>query len=132
MQSSEALPAPEQASQFFNAWSWSPDGHKLAGFLQDRDGTFSGIAVYSFQTRRYARLTEFGMDPIWLSDSARLLFNHQGRIYLVDSGTRKVQEVLSIAPYEIARRGFAISRDDQRIYFSLATTEADLWMLRLE
>jgi len=131
-QASEALPAPGQASQFFNAWSWSPDGQKLAGFLQERDGTFSGIAAYSLETRSYARLTEFGMDPIWLSDSRRLLFNHHGRVCLVDSATRKVQEVLSIAPYEIARRGFAISRDDRAIYFSLATTEADLWMLRLE
>jgi Tol biopolymer transport system component len=129
---SQALPAPEQAGQFFNAWAWSPDGRKLAGFLQDRDGTFSGIAVYAFQTRSYTQLAEFGIDPIWLSDSRRLLFNHHGRIYLVDSATKKAQEVLSIAPYEIARRGFAISRDDRRIYFSLATTEADIWLLRLE
>lgn len=37
-----------------------------------------------------------------------------------------------MAPYEIARRGFAISRDNRRIYFSLAATEADLWLLRLD
>lgn len=131
-QPSEALPEPEGSSQFFNAWSWSPDGQLLAGFLQSRDGAFSGIAVYSFKTRRYAQVTSFGLDPIWLSDSRRLLFNHHGRIYLTDIDSRRVREVLSIAPYEIARRGFALSRDNRRIYFSLATTEADLWLLRLD
>jgi Tol biopolymer transport system component len=127
----QALPSPGESTESFNAWSWSPDGLKLAGFLQRQDGTFSGIALYFFRTRSYTKLTSFGMDPVWLSDSRRLLLNHQGRIYLVDSPTKRVQEVLSIAPYEIARRGFAISRDDRRIYFSLATIEADIWLASL-
>jgi Tol biopolymer transport system component len=67
--------------------------------------------VYSFETQSYIRLTSSGMDPIWLSDSRRLLFLDQGRIYLVDSETKRQHEVLSIAPREIALRGFAISRD---------------------
>jgi Tol biopolymer transport system component len=131
-QTTQALPPPGGSSESFNAWSWSPDGQKLAGFLQQRDGAFSGIALYSFQTQSYAKLTSFGMDPVWLSDSRRLLFNHQGRIWLADSETKRAHEVLSIAPYEIAPRGFAVSRDNRRIYFSLATTEADIWLLRLE
>jgi Tol biopolymer transport system component len=130
-QDAQALPPPGEPGESFNAWSWSPDGRTLAGFLQERDGTLSGIAVYSFATDSYTKLTSFGLDPIWLSDSRRLLFNHQGRIYLVDAETKRTQEVLSIAPYEIGRRGFAVSRDDRTIYFSLATTEADLWLLRL-
>jgi len=130
-QDAQALPPPGEPGESFNAWSWSPDGRMLAGFLQERDGTLSGIAVYSFETDSYTKLTSFGLDPIWLSDSRRLLFNHQGRIYLVDAETKKTQEVLSIAPYEIGRRGFAVSRDDRKIYYSLATTEADLWLLRL-
>lgn len=88
--------------------------------------------MYSFETQSYTRLTSSGMDPIWLSDSRRLLFLDQGRIHLVDSETKRQHEVLSIAPREIALRGFAISRDHRRIYFSLPTTNADVWLLTLQ
>jgi serine/threonine protein kinase len=131
-QTPEALPSPGDPKESFNAWSWSPDGRKLAGFLQHKDGSFTGISVYSFETQSYTRLTGSGMDPIWLSDSRRLLFLDQGRIHLVDSETKRQHEVLSIAPREIALRGFAISRDDHRIYFSLPTTNADVWLLTLQ
>ena len=116
----------------FEIWSIRPDGRKLADFLQHKDGSFTGISVYSFETQSHSRLTSSGMDPIWLSDSRRLLFLDQGRIHLVDSETRQQHEVLSIAPREIALRGFAISRDDRRVYFSLPTTNADVWLLTLQ
>jgi serine/threonine protein kinase/Tol biopolymer transport system component len=122
------LAAPADPRDSFNAWDWSPDGEKLAGFLQTDEGMFSGIAVYSFKTAAYTKLTDFGIDPIWLSDSRRLLFNHDGRLWLVDSDTRRAREVLSLAPQEIARRGFAVSPDDRTIYFSLASTESDIWL----
>jgi len=131
-QTSAPLPPLADPGETFNPWSWSPDSQKLAGFLQRKDGAFSGIAVYSFQTQSYARLTDSGMDPIWLSDSRRILFNHQGKIWLLNTASRAVKEVLSIAPHEIARRGFAISRDDRKVYFSLSTTEADIWLLTLK
>jgi hypothetical protein len=41
-------------------------------------------------------------------------------------------ELLSVAPEEIARRGFAVSPDDGHIYFSVSTTESDVWMLEFE
>jgi hypothetical protein len=74
-------------------------------------------------------VTDRGADPVWLSDSRRLLFHHGGKIHLVDSETRKQRELISVAPEEIARRGFAISPDDRHIYFSMSTTEADVWMV---
>lgn len=123
-----ALPAPSDARETFNAWHWSPDGEKLAGFMQRDDGRFSGIAFYSFKTQTYTKLTDFGMDPVWLSDSRRVLFNQEGRLWMVDSADKKTREVLSVAPQEIGRRGFALSRDDRTIYFSLATTESDIWL----
>jgi hypothetical protein len=33
-----------------------------------------------------------------------------------------------VAPYEISPRGFSVSRNDRRIYFSVTTTSADIWM----
>jgi Tol biopolymer transport system component len=100
----------------------------LAGFLNRDDG----VAVYSLVSRTYRKLTDHGADPMWLSDSRRLLYLDRGRIHLVDSESANGREVLSIAPEEIARRGFAISPDDGRIFFSVSRTEADVWMMDFE
>ena len=91
----------------------------------------SGILVYSLETQHYERLTDFGTGPLWLSDSRRLLFQSKGKLYLMDSQSKKVREVLSVAPNEFGN-GVTISRDDRQIYFSLVTTEADIWLMNLE
>ena len=62
---------------------------------------------------------------------ARLLFQHQGKLYLIDSRSKKVRELLSVAPNEFGN-GVTRSRDDRQIYFSLVTTEADIWLMNLE
>jgi eukaryotic-like serine/threonine-protein kinase len=120
-------PFPEQG-QLFNGWSWSPDGAMLAGFLNRDDG----IAIYMVGTRTYRKLTDHGADPVWLRDSRRILYLDRGKIYLVDLAGSGSREVLSIAPEEIARRGFAVSPDDGRIFFSVSTTESDVWMMEFE
>jgi hypothetical protein len=61
-----------------------------------------------------------------------LLFHHRGQIHLMDSGTGRTREVLSIAPEEVARRGFAVSPDNRNIYYSVNTTEADVWLVDFE
>jgi Tol biopolymer transport system component len=114
----------------WSPWSWSPDGQKLAG-TKLRGGPPGGILVYSLETQQYEKLTDFGRNPIWLSDSRRLLFNHQGKLYLIDSQSKKVREVLSVAPNEFGN-GVTLSRDDRQLYFSLVTTEADIWLMSLE
>ncbi len=130
-QAVQSLPQLHDANAWFAAVSWSRDGKKLAGYRVNPDGTFLGITIYSLQSQQFERLTEFGSLPRWLSDSKRLLVNSGGRIYLVDSGTKKVHEVLSLQPNEVDRR-FALSRDDRMIYFSLVVTEADIWLATLE
>jgi hypothetical protein len=35
-------------------------------------------------------------------------------------------------PEQVARRGFAVSPDDRHIYFSVSTTEADVWKIEFE
>jgi Tol biopolymer transport system component/predicted Ser/Thr protein kinase len=120
-------PFPEQG-QLFNGWSWSPDGKSIAGFLNRDDG----IAIYSPDARSYRRITAHGADPVWLQDSRRLLYLDRGRIQLVDSAGGPPVEILSIGPEEIARRGFALGPGDGYIYFSVSTTESDVWMLEFE
>jgi hypothetical protein len=115
----------------FWVWSWSPDGQKLAGVPTEKLAAIFGIAVYSFDSQRFEKLTDFGSFPAWLSDSRRLLFLNQSKLYLIDSQSRKVHEVLSVAPYEFGG-GVTLSRDDRLIYFSLLTNEADIWLMTLE
>ena len=68
---------------------------------------------------------------MWLNDSRRLLFQTQGKLYLIDSQSKKIHEVLSVAPHEFGI-GVTLPRDDRLIYFSLITTEADIWLMTLE
>ena len=127
-QQPEKLPPFAGKGQLFSGWSWSPDGKTLAGFLNRDDG----IVLYDVAARQYRRVTKHGSDPVWLSDSRRLLFHDNGGIHIVDSATGATKEVLSIAPEEVARRGFAVSPDDRHIYFSVSTTQADVWMVEMQ
>jgi Tol biopolymer transport system component len=119
-------------SGYFQAWSWSGDGKKIAGYLINRDGSEAGIGIYFLESQKFEKLTTYGMDPVWLSDNRRLLFHNDGRIDLLDTDTKKTRPVLSVAPQSVAKRGFTISEDDRMIYFSQSTTEADIWLLKQE
>ena len=130
-QAPQSLPPPGQGGAQFWPSSWSPDGRRLAGYHMV-DGSFAGVVIYSFDTRRYQKLTEFGHAPRWLSDSRRLLFNHQGKLYLVDSLTKNVHQVAIAPRYEINPWLFGLSRDNRLIVFSVASTEADIWQMNLD
>jgi len=127
-QTPEKLPPFPGEGQVFSGWNWSPDGRMLAGFLNRDDG----VATYSPDSRAFRGLTGHGSDPAWLSDSRRLLFLNNGKLRLLDSVSGRSKDLVSAAPEEIARRGFAVSPDDRRIYFSVSTTEADVWMAQFE
>ena len=133
-QSPQALPPLGEADTWWEASSWSPDGQKLAGFELRTDGKFTGISVYSFEMHKYDRVTDFGWDSHWLNDSRRLLFGpsppRTSAFYLVDTQSRKVHEILSVAPDAI--RQVAISPDNRWIYFSKGVTEADIWLAHFE
>jgi hypothetical protein len=120
-----------EANTSFRAYSWSSDGRRLAGYQVKGEGVFAGIFVYSFDSRQFEWLTDFGSYPRWLSDNRRLLFRHEDKLYLVDSRRRRVREVLSVVP-QLAGSGLALARDDRVIYFPLWVTEADVWLMRME
>jgi len=44
---------------------------------------------------------------------------------------KKVRELFSVAPNGF-NTGVTISRDDRQLYFSLLTTEADIWLMNFE
>jgi Tol biopolymer transport system component len=109
----------------FTPFSWSADGKTLAG--QTRT---SGIAVFSLESRRYHKLTDFGGSPRWLSDSRRLMFLYQGKLYLLDTRAKKSREILSPASQPVGR--FSISLDNRLICYDVSTSESDVWLMTLE
>ena len=122
-QSPQALPSG------FIAWSWSPDGRKIAG-NRPLGGSSAGTGIYSLDSRGVEWITDRGIRPVWLGDNRRLLFPDGDKIKLVDTQSREVREVLSVAPNSFGN--LSISWDDRRIYFTVAVAEADIWLMSLE
>jgi Tol biopolymer transport system component len=119
---------PAMTKDKFAAFAWSPDGRKIAGVLSPRRPGSSGLAIYSIESQRYEKITQSGSDPVWLSDSRRLLFLHnRDTISLIDSQSKKGHPVYSVAPATIQGK-FAVSRDDRVIYLSVIGGEADIWL----
>jgi dipeptidyl aminopeptidase/acylaminoacyl peptidase len=130
-QSPQPLPSFGEATVWFQAWSWSSDGRRLAGHRILANGLRSGVIIYSLESRKFERLTDFGVGPVWLKDNRRLLFFRQDKLYLVDSQSKKAHEVLSVAPHNLSAK-LVLSRDNRMIYFGLSQTEADIWLMSLE
>jgi hypothetical protein len=89
-----------------------------------------GVVLYSLESQEYQRLTDFGTNPVWLSDNCRLIFRNEGKLFLLDSESGEYREVLSIAG-AILLGPKALSQDNLTIYFTHAAREADIWMLTL-
>lgn len=129
-QTPQAIASLPDATISFEIWSWSTDGTRLAGTRHLADGSHVGVGVYDLKSRQYEWLTDFGEWPVWLADGRRLLFANQGKIFIVDSRTRRHHEVLSVAEGDIG--GAALSRDNRVMYFTFVATEADIWMMTLD
>jgi eukaryotic-like serine/threonine-protein kinase len=127
-QSPQPLPRPRGRDAYLTVTDWSPDGRTLAGAVRQSGGPV-GIGIYSLGHREFERLTETGNLPRWLSDGRRLLFEYSGKLYLVDSQSRKAHEVLSVPPYVAYAAN--PSRDDRWVYFTLEANEADIWQMSL-
>ena len=109
--------------------SWSPDGGRLGCWLGSRSEN-PGIYLYTLAADSYERLTNFGVHPRWFEDNRKLLFNHQGTLHMVNAETKKVTELLSPPPpYRVI--GFGISKDNRTIFYGLASTDADVWLINL-
>jgi hypothetical protein len=116
------LPPPPEPDLHFIARSWSPDGAKLAG------STGKGIAAYVIASKKYEILTRDGgsWPEAWLNDSHRLLYVRQGKLMLLDTESKKSQEVLSVLPEIISL--FTISSDNRSLYVVRSSYESDIWL----
>src|SRR5262245_12004557 len=112
---------------------WSDDGRYLIGVGQaGRDVQSPRLSSYSFASRQFEHLqTEFsGRSMVWLNDRRRFLFRAGGKLFLMDSKTRKYDVVYSAAPNHLTR--LALSPDDRMIYFGMEEDESDIWLLSRE
>jgi len=111
----------------FGAWDWSPDGSKIVG-------TFSGdeqyVGYFSLETQRFEKIAPGGGNPMWLSDSTRFIYIFENKAYLIDIHTKRGRKILDLAQEGIG--GLGISSDGQLIYFTVASSESDIWLLDLQ
>ncbi|HKQ77298.1 MAG TPA: protein kinase, partial [Blastocatellia bacterium] len=125
-----ALPFIEPQERWFIAWSWSPDSKKLAGWSSDRKGEGPGSYIYSLESQQFEKIADVGMRQYWMSDNRHLICVDGGRIFLLDSQTKKHRKIVEIPRREI--RAASISVDGRRIYFSVVSDESDIRLLTLE
>lgn len=125
-----ALPTLPDATQTFEAWSWSPNGKELAGIRHLDNGDHVGIIVYSFETGKFDSLTDFGEWPIWLKDNRTILFLSKEKIYSIDRQSKEYREITFTTHQKIAG-SFTISPEENAFYLPIDTTQADIWLIQL-
>ena len=129
----QPLPPFPEPDHWFQVTSWSPDGRSLAGEgnrLASSAG--GGVVLYSFDTRRYERLADRGLKPIWLRDGRQLLFSPDPEhLALLDSRTRQARTVYT-SPRGSQIADFTVSKDDSWICIIRSNDEGDVWLAKLE
>ena len=134
-QTPQPLPPQESQNDYFVAWDWSPDGKKLSGAFNTMDsaGRTGGgyrIGFFSFETKRYEELGNYEAQPMWLPDSRRLVFSSDGKIYIADTVTKAVKPLQTEPMPHI--RSVAVSRDGSLLYYTVSSSESDVWLLDLD
>jgi eukaryotic-like serine/threonine-protein kinase len=124
-QPTETLPPFPEADAAFTAMSWSPDGRKVAGYAS-RNTT---VWVYSLDSKTYTRIVP-GALPVWLADSRRLIYTAGSRLHMVDTVTKESREILALPGESLSYP--AIGRDDRWLYYTHATTGADIWLMTIK
>jgi TolB protein len=128
----EPLPLPAWADTDlrFAARDWSHDGHTLAGTMASRQRPNPSIMVYSLEKRQFEEVAQSGDAPLWLSDNRRIIYFDARALWLVDTRTKKRHEILTFGPSD--QSGYTISPDNRTIYFSIDSTESDIWLRSVE
>jgi Tol biopolymer transport system component len=111
----------------FVAWSWSPDGARLAGWEQRKDGTVAGVVIYDPTSKRFTRLTDFGNYPAWIDDR-RLLFSGHNQLNVVEIESRRTRALQTPAGFD---EEFALSHDGRSVYYTESQREGDVWLIKI-
>lgn len=116
------LPLAKNGNSFVS-WDWSPNGKKLAGTFRLEDY----LGYYSFETNSYEIITKAkGAIPSWLSDSRRMVYAEGNKVFLVDTETKQIKELLTLEP-EVPRSPF-VSKDGKFLYYVAHSNKSDIWL----
>jgi len=132
-QTPEVLPLPGEALRPFVAQDWSPDATRLVGQVgfTAPPSRGNGIVVYTFSSRTYERVTDFGEWPSWLPDSRRVLFVAGGReLWVADTRTKQTRRILSESRDVLGPP--RLTRDGHTVFFPRRVTEGDIHLLTFE
>jgi Tol biopolymer transport system component len=130
-QKPETLPRPDQALHPFIPNAWSPDGSRLAGMIGFSDRGGNGVVLYTFASRSYERLTDFGEWPVWLGDSRRLLFVNKGReFWVIDTRTKATRKIYSTIWDTLGPP--RVTRDARTAFFTRRESQGDIYLLTFE
>ena len=121
----EQLPALE-GGHSLQPRSWSRDGSMLAGGLTFYASPNSVTLLYSFDSHSYRPLPEGRGNPVWMSDSRRLLVAQSDRIVMLDTRSGHATPVLAVGA-----QGISLSRDDHWLTYIENQTESDVWIATL-
>jgi serine/threonine protein kinase/Tol biopolymer transport system component len=125
-----AVPAFVQPGKRFAESSWSPDNQQLVGIMHTPASDIGSLVVFSVGTGRFTQLYEsdaaFG--PLWLNDGRRILFQERSKLMLIDSRTRALRELMSVAPDTMQLS--SVTQDNRTIYFVRHIDQADIWLMR--
>ncbi len=130
-QTPEPIPPVAALNGWFAAWSWSPDGRRLAGTIYEMRGADMGMGTYTLETGQFEPLGAGGL-PVWLPDSRTLIWATAGTLNLIDTTTRKTSQLIDIAPDIIDPLSVRVSRKDGSITFCRSTPEANIWLLNVQ
>jgi Tol biopolymer transport system component len=114
------------------ATTWSPDGLRLAGYLQSKFGRPAGVGVYDLTAKSTTVVSDdvsYGVK--WLADSRRVMyFTGDGSALIVLDTVTRTRSVVDVRlPAPSIDDLFAISADNKTIYYGAARAEADIWIV---
>jgi serine/threonine protein kinase len=127
----EFPPTPDHNGEktWFTAYNWSHDGGKIIGSIEKAYQTLPGMVAYDLASQQYEQITKEGATGFWLRDNRRLVYQLNGKIYLVDSKTKTPRELLSIPNLSLDDPN--LSPDEKWLFYSATSIEEDLWMITL-
>ena len=123
---------PLAEDRMFEVRDWSPDGKRLSGTGRlTGGGCCDQIVLYSLADGKYERLTEPGNTPRFLPDGRSLIYLNKSALWLVDSVSKKAQEILP-ARSDSSLVNFGVSRDGRALYVQRDLQESDIWEATLK
>ena len=128
-QNPEKLPPLEAAKHWFAVSAWSPDEKTLLGYESISVGGSYGLMTDSFETKSYEKLSsDSAYHPVIVPGGRSLIYTSGHFIKLYEFGSRKSREIANTEPYALGGK-VTLSKDGRKIYLSLASTEADIWLV---